>query len=63
MGNWTINIEGTGPHHNKQDFDADEIAREAVRTLRAKGHTVEHATITASGRDNLLPGIPAETEK
>ena len=63
MGNWTINIEGTGPHHNKQDFDADEIARYTVRTLKAKGHTVEHATITASGRDNLLAAVSADTEK
>jgi hypothetical protein len=57
MGNWTIVIEGTGSHHNK-DYpkDANKLAEAFVADLGAAGHTVEHATFTHSGRDDLTAG-------
>lgn len=54
MGNWAIHIEGVGCHHNGADFDADQIAKEAVRKLKEHGHTVTHAKITHGGEDDLL---------
>lgn len=54
MGNWHIAIEGIGPHHNKgYDKDADKMAVEFVKALRAAGHTVEAATFTHGGRDDV----------
>lgn len=52
MGNWQISIEGTGAHHN-HDYpsDANQLAKEFVEQLKAKGHTVERASFTYGGRD------------
>jgi hypothetical protein len=47
MGNWNINIQGVGSHHNgKPEIDADLMAVEFVAFLKTKGHTVESATFT-----------------
>lgn len=55
MGDWHIAIEGNGPHHNKEyDKDANKMAAEFVKALRAAGHSVESATFTHGGRDDLL---------
>ena len=48
MGNYSIVIEGVGPHHNKLEIDAEAIAAVAVREL-AKYGTVMHATVHAGG--------------
>lgn len=47
MGNWRIIIEGTGCHHNgvrgAEVGDANLLAEDLVRTLRAKGHCIYDA--------------------
>lgn len=56
MGNWVINIEGTGQHHNGQHpKDADVLAIAIVKTLREAGHNVEHASFTSGGRQSAMP--------
>jgi len=58
MGNWVLHIEGTGAHHNNRpDIDANEKAKEFVHELIGIGQTVESATFTAGGRDNV--NVPA----
>lgn len=60
MGNWVIHIEGTGAHHNSNAAsDANEKAKEFVHELIGIGQSVESATFTAGGRDNVMP-VPAE---
>jgi len=50
MGNWTINIEGVGPHGDPEvEYNAEAIAAVAVEELRNNGHTVTHATVTSGG--------------
>jgi hypothetical protein len=47
MGNWNINIQGVGCHHNKANpSDADRMFDEFVAKLSLAGHTVQHATFT-----------------
>lgn len=54
MGNWHIAIQGVGPHHNKfHAGDANQLMAEFVKKLKADGHTVEYATFTHGGRDDL----------
>lgn len=53
MGQWTIVIHGTGAHHNRAEYDADWIAREAVEKLRKAGHSISGATFTAGTRDDM----------
>jgi hypothetical protein len=54
MGNWNINIQGVGCHHNA-DFpnDADRMAKKFVEQLKEAGHTVEHAEFTYGGKAAL----------
>jgi hypothetical protein len=56
MGNWAINILGTGAHHNK-DFpnDANKLVEKFVEELKATGQIVEVATFTHGGRDAFAP--------
>jgi len=55
MGNWTINIEGTGCHHNgRDDIDADLLAPKLVQQLKDQGQHIEHATFTSGGRIDVL---------
>lgn len=53
MGQWTIVINGTGAHHNRAEYDADWIAREAVEKLRKAGHSISGATFTYGARDDI----------
>lgn len=54
MGNWNINIQGVGIHHNQdQPKDANKMAKEFVRELKEAGHTVETATFTHGGKEEL----------
>jgi hypothetical protein len=61
MGNWNINIQGVGSHHNA-DYpkDANKMAAEFVRQLKDAGHTVEGATFTHGGKEDLLPVRPEQ---
>jgi hypothetical protein len=56
MGNWNICIQGIGCHHN-QDYpkDANKMAAEFVKQLKDAGHTVETATFTHGGKEDILP--------
>jgi len=61
MGNWNINIQGVGCHHNKDNpTDADRMTKEFVEKL-AKHHIIEHATFTHGGKENSMP--PKEEKK
>lgn len=56
MGNWNINIQGVGPHHNDATDtprDAEKLAAEFVQCLRDAGQTVQIATITYGSMDDL----------
>lgn len=55
MGNWNINIQGIGCHHNgKPEIDADLAAKEFVQTLLSQGHKIEAASFTSGGKLDLL---------
>ena len=48
MGNWNINIQGIGSHHNNApSIDADLMAIEFVAFLRSKGQVISSATFTS----------------
>ena len=54
MGQWNISIHGTGSHHNKANKgDANRMAADFVRQLKAQGHTVAKATITYGGEEDV----------
>lgn len=45
MGTWSIEVRGTGSHHNKGGRDdAERLAAQFVQQLRLAGHTVRSAT-------------------
>jgi hypothetical protein len=52
MGNWSIHIEGVGPHHNGKEEDSDAVFVETFNSLVAKGHTLTHASFTYGGAQN-----------
>ncbi len=54
MGNWSINIQGTGCNHNGKPEDADQIALRFVCELLRQGQSVTSASINCGGRDDLL---------
>lgn len=67
MGNWNINIQGTGAHHNKDyDKDANKMAKNFVDDLKAAGHHIEGATFTHGSKEDIMPTVaetpPAEGE-
>jgi len=56
MGNWNINIQGIGAHHNTATDtprDAEKLAAEFVEKLKAAGQKIEWATITYGSCDDL----------
>ncbi len=58
MGNWNINIQGTGCHHNLNlATDADKMAAEFVKKLKEAGHQIEHAEFTAGSKTILAPVV------
>lgn len=62
MGNWNINIQGVGCHHNgpTADTDANNMATAFVKALIIAGHNVQHAAFTHGAAEGLLPiGEPA----
>lgn len=55
MGSWVIHIEGTGAHHNgRPSVDANEVMEDAILRLLKQGQSIETATFTSSGRDDVL---------
>jgi hypothetical protein len=55
MGNWNINIQGIGSHHNKDPkVDADLAAANFVKTLKSQGHIIQNATFTFGAYNDLL---------
>ncbi len=51
MGNWNINIQGIGCHHNEgSKIDAQYLAARFVEELRAAGHTIENAEFTSGSK-------------
>lgn len=46
MGNWKIEIEGCGAHHNGRYDDAEAIAERAVNSLKLAGQTVGRAVFS-----------------
>lgn len=55
MGNWNINVQGVGCHHNgpSHNTDANNMARRFVEELRKAGHTIQGATFTHGGAETL----------
>ncbi len=54
MGNWNINIQGIGCHHNENNpTDADLMAAKFVSDLRVAGHLIETASFTHGGKVTL----------
>lgn len=40
MGDWNIQVAGTGIHHNGIAGDADQIYKRLVQELESAGHTI-----------------------
>lgn len=54
MGNWNINIQGTGSHHNKNHAkDANRMAAKFVQDLRDAGHNVTHKSFYYSSVEDI----------
>lgn len=53
MGNWTLVIEGTGPHHNGKPEDVERLAAGIVKVLEQKGHYIEAAHVVTGKRDDI----------
>lgn len=61
MGQWNISIHGTGSHHNSNNkTDANRMAGDLVRQLKAAGHTITKATITYGGEEDVTNVDPKE---
>lgn len=59
MGNFAINIQGVGCHHNQDNpTDADRMSADFVQKLVEAGHHIESATITFGGKQDLVRAIP-----
>jgi len=59
MGSWSIEIEGTGPHHNGIPDDANAIALKAAQALVDAGHKVTRAVISCGKGEEKLLADPA----
>lgn len=54
MGNCLISVHVTGPHHNGQSYDIDQLAAKFTDELKASGANVTAATLVAGGENDLL---------
>lgn len=63
MGNWNINIQGVGAHHNP-DYpkDANRMAKDFVKQLKDAGHAIEHAEFTSGSKMDLDAASEPATE-
>lgn len=66
MGNWNIDIQGCGSHHNSVHEDgtpsvpedAEKMTKKFVEELKNKGHGIDSATFTQTGQvDDLLEEV------
>jgi hypothetical protein len=55
MGNWAIHIQGVGCHHNDKPFDVEKLTAVFVKELKAQGHSVQAATVTAGSMVDCDP--------
>lgn len=63
MGNWNINIQGVGVHHNKDNHaDANKMATDFVKSLEDSGHYIQHATFTHGGLEDILSNNTIKSE-
>lgn len=62
MGNWKIEIEGCGIHHNNRPDDAEQMAADFVAQLRAKGHTIQRAKLTLLSYTTVAQPTGAPTD-
>jgi hypothetical protein len=55
VGDWNINIQGVGIHHNgdRTPQDANRMAKQFVQDLKKAGHSVTAATFTHGGKEDL----------
>jgi hypothetical protein len=61
MGNWNINIQGVGCHHNnKPEIDAYLAMTQFVKNLKIQGHTIESASFTYGGKTDILNSLEIE---
>jgi hypothetical protein len=52
LGNWNINIQGVGAHHNQNNpGDADKMFAQIVSDLKNAGHSIENATFTYGAKE------------
>lgn len=59
MGNWNINIQGVGSHHNENNpTDANKMAEKFTKELKDAGHHIETATFTFGAKNNLTEAKP-----
>jgi hypothetical protein len=57
MGNWKMNIEGIGPHHNPDcQYDADVMLQVFTEQLKEAGHSVSNISFL-TGISAALPAI------
>jgi hypothetical protein len=57
MGNWNINIQGVGSHHNASNpEDADLLAADFVEKLKSSGHSIEVASFTHGSKEDITLG-------
>jgi hypothetical protein len=63
MGNWAINIQGVGSHHNSANpTDANRLARKLVRDLKSAGHHIERADFTHGAKEDLSDETQAHAD-
>lgn len=61
MGDWNINIQGVGVHHNTGvdvPEDANKMARQFVQELKDKGHSISTATFTHGSKEDINKPLP-----
>lgn len=72
MGNWNINIQGIGAHHNSSTSDIDFLVTEFINKIHNAGQRIEIATLTYGGKEDLTPkdmvvclinGVPHKFER
>lgn len=63
MGQWTIVIQGTGWHHNRDlETDANRMTARFVEELEKAGHSIDKATFTHGSRDLIFdPHTPIDS--
>lgn len=53
MGDWTLIVEGAGPHHNANIGDVDVIVAQMFEALKNNGHQIKHASFVLGEAESL----------